>query len=91
MSKTIQYQIDDLTYLTIQHIVMEKELASGNRLITNNVIKLLIDKALKGYIVEHNDITLQRYNHELSMIDDELEGEKITLESIFPHLAKEKE
>ena len=91
MSKVLNYEIDDLTYLTIDYIVMENGLCSGRNLKTNNVIKWLFDKALKEYIVENNDIILKRHNHELSMIEDKLKGEEITLESIFPNIAKEKE
>ena len=91
MPKLLNYEIDDLTYLTIDYIVMEKGLCSGRNLETNNVIKWLVDKALKEYIVENNDILLQRHNHELSMIEDKLKGKEITLESIFPNIAKEKE
>lgn len=91
MSKVLNYGIDDLTYLTIDYIVMENGLCSGRNLETNNVIKWLVDKALKEYIVENNDIILKRYNCELSMIEDKLKGEKIILESIFPNIAKEKE
>lgn len=91
MSKVLNYAIDDLTYQTIDFIVMEKGLCSGRNLETNNVIKWLVDKALKEYIVENNDVILKRHKHELSMIEEKLKGKEITLESIFPSIAKEKE
>lgn len=91
MPKVLNYEIDDLTYLTIDYIVMEKVLCSGRMLETNNVIKWLVDKALKEYIVENNDIAMKRHKYELSKIEDNLEGKEIKLDEIFPQLAKQKE
>lgn len=76
MPKVLNYEIDDLTYLTIDYIVMEKVLCSGRMLETNNVIKWLVDKALKEYIVENNDIDMRELARAYG-IDGKSDGEKI--------------
>ena len=85
--RKIQFEIDELTYLLIEDLLMEKTVQDNKfQLETNQVIGLLCDKALKEFIMENQSFLTEKLRRELSLIDEKLEGKEIAFEDIFQTL-----
>ena len=81
---TFQFKIDKLTYLMIDELIREKCLDDGKiQLDTNRFLKVLIDKALKEFIRDHQHLLTQKLDREISSCNQELEGKEIKIEDIF--------
>ena len=78
------FKIDGLTYWTIDDLIKEKSVNDCKfNLDTNQFIKVLIDKALKEFILNHQYLMTEKLNRELSLIDNKLDGKEVKFEDIF--------
>jgi len=83
MSKKIEYEIDDLTYLTIEEIFKLKNVFEPDKIEINSLIGFLIEKALKGYIFENESLLSENLQNNLSVLDRKIEGEETDLKTLF--------
>jgi len=85
--RKIQFEIDELTYLLIEDLLMEKTVQETKfQLGTNQVIGLLCKKALKEFIMENQSLLTEKLTRELHLIDEKLEGKEIAFEDVFQTL-----
>ena len=71
-----KFKIDGLTYWTIDDLIKEKTVDECKfNLDTNQFIKVLIDKALKEFILNHQYL--------ISLLDNKLDGKEVKFEDIF--------
>lgn len=83
----IKFKIDELTYLLIEDLLMEKTVNEAKfQLQTNQVIGLLCQKALKEFIMENQSLLTEKLARELSLIDENLEGKEIKFEDVYQSL-----
>lgn len=81
--KTIKYQIDELTYLMIENIIMETCIDDCRLRDTNQAIGLIIEKALKQFILDNQKMLYENFNRRNSLIDEKMKGRKIAFEDVF--------
>lgn len=79
-----KFKIDGLTYWTIDDLIKEKTVDECKfNLETNQFIKVLIDKALKEFILNHQYLMTEKLNREISLLDNKLDGKEVKFEDIF--------
>lgn len=79
-----KFKIDDLTYWTINNLIKEKTVNEKMiNLQTYPFIKVLIVKALKEFIMNHQYLMTEKLNREISLLDNKLDGKEVKFEDIF--------